>query len=193
MVNKKYIILLSGGVICLLLISVAYAAMSSQLTLSVNEVTQTAQSWNVALTTGTLTATVEGTGDTGRSCGTATATATAITVNNTTLSKPGDGCVYTFVVNNTGTIAAKLGTITPTKPTSTTCGTASGGNMVCGNITYRVTTNSAGTTIAKSSNTTVAAGGTKTLYLVVRYTGTDLATSAVTQTGAKFKLPFNQA
>ena len=193
MVNKKYIILLSGGVICLLLISVAYAAMSSQLTLSVNKVTQTAQSWNVALTTGTLTATVEGTGDTGRSCGTATATATAITVNNTTLSKPGDGCVYTFVVNNTGTIAAKLGTITPTKPTSTTCGTASGGNMVCGNITYRVTTNSAGTTIAKSSNTSVAAGGTKTLYLVVRYTGTDLATSAVTQSGAKFTLPFNQA
>ena len=161
--------------------------------MSVNKVTQTAQSWNVALTTGTLTATVEGTGDTGRSCGTATVTATSITVNNTTLSKPGDGCVYTFVVNNTGTIAAKLGTVTPTKPTGTTCGTASGGNMVCGNITYRVTTNSAGTTIAKSSNTSVAAGGTKTLYLVVRYTGTDLATSAVTQTGAKFKLPFNQA
>ena len=190
---KKYLIMITAVILGLAGITIAYAALSQQLTVTVNKVTQTAQTWNVALTTGTLTATVEGTGDTGRNCGTATATATAITVDDTSLSKPGDGCVYTFVVKNTGTIAAKLGTITPTKPTSTTCGTASGGNMVCGNITYKITTNAAGTTVATASNTTVAAGGTKTLYLVVRYTAATPASSAVTQTGAKFTLPFNQA
>ena len=190
---KRYLMLIIAVIVGMISISIAYAALSSQLTVTVNKVTQTAQSWNVALTTGTLTATVEGTGDAGRSCGTATATATAITVDNTSLSKPGDGCVYTFVVNNTGTIGAKLGTITPTKPTSTTCGTASGGNMVCGNITYKITTNAAGTTLATSSNTSVSAGGNKTLYLVVRYNASTPASSAVTQTGAKFTLPFNQA
>ena len=64
---------------------------------------------------------------------------------------------------------------------------------MCGNITYKLTTNAAGSTVISSSNFSVAAGATKDLYLVVRYTGTSLASSAVTQSGASFSLPFNQA
>ena len=74
---KKYLIMITAVILGLAGITIAYAALSQQLTVTVNKVTQTAQTWNVALTTGTLTATVEGTGDTGRNCGTATATATA--------------------------------------------------------------------------------------------------------------------
>ena len=193
MSNRKLKVVLLAAVVSLFSVTVAYAALSTSLTITFNKVTQNALTWNVAFVTGTLTATKEGTSDTGRTCGSATVTASAITVAETTLSKPGDGCVYKFQVKNSGGIAAKLGTITPTKPTSTTCGTASGGNMVCGNITYKITTNSAGTTVATSSNTTVAIGATKDLYLVVRYNADTPAASAVTQTGAKFTMPFEQA
>lgn len=192
--KNKYVMTLIGAFGLLLAVSIAYAALSTTLTITANKVTQQALTWNVALVTGTLTATEEGTAS-GRVCGTATVTTTNITVANTTLSKPGDGCVYTFQVRNSGDIAAKLGTITPTKPTGTgvTCATASGGNMVCGNITYKITTNSTGTTVATSSNTTVNAGQTKTLYLVVRYTGTSLSSSTIEQSSASFSMPFNQA
>ena len=191
--KRTYTIMLGAGIMSIFAIVIAYAALSTSLTITSNKVTQNALTWNVALVTGTLTAATEGTSATGRSCGSATVTATAITVADTTLSKPGDGCVYTFTVKNSGTIAAKLGTVTPTSPSGITC-TNSGASMVCGNITYKITTDAAGNTVASSSNTTVAANnGTKTLYLVVRYTGTSVNSSAVTHTGAKFTFPFNQA
>ena len=192
--TKKYIVPIGVLAVALLVIGVAYAALQSNLNVTVNKVTQNALTWNVALVAGTLTATEEGTGSTGRTCGTATVTATSITVADTMLSKPGDGCVYTFQVQNSGGIAAKLGTITPTAPTGSgvSCGTVSGGNMVCGNITYKITTDSAGSTIATSSNTTVEANTTKTLYLVVRY-NSESSGSSVTQTAAKFSMPFEQA
>ena len=193
--KRNYKVALVAVIVALAGVSIAYAALSTTLNITVNQVTQNALTWNVAFITGTVNATAEGTSATGRTCGAATVTATTVTVAATTLSKPGDGCVYKLQVKNSGTIAAKLGTITPTQPTGTgvSCGTASGGNMVCGNITYKITTDAAGSTLATSSNTTVAIGATKDLYLVVRYNSDALATTAVTQSGAQFALPFNQA
>jgi len=99
--------------------------------------------------------------------------------------------VLALNIKNSGGIAAKLSAITPTKPGSTTCATASGGNMVCGNITYKLTTDSAGSTVLTSQ--TLAAGAALPVYLVVSYTGTTLNSTAVTQSNATFSLAFAQA
>jgi len=174
-------------------IAIAYAALSTSLTVTANKVTQNALSWNVGFVTGTVTATAGGTSSTGRTCGSATVAATSVTVADTTLSKPDDSCLYKLQVTNAGGIAASLGSVTPTKPTSTTCGTASGGTMVCGNITYKLTTDASSSTVVSSSNFSLAAGATKDLYLLVKYTGTSVNSSAVTQSAGKFTLVFNQA
>ena len=189
--KRTYTIMLGAGIMSIFAIVIAYSALSTSLTVTSNKVTQNALTWNVALVTGTLTATTEGTSATGRSCGSATVTATAITVADTTLSKPGDGCVYTFTVKNSGTIAAKLGTVTPTSPSSISC-TNSGASMVCGNITYKLTTNSGGSTLLTTSAGNLTAGSSLTVYLVAEYTGTTVNSSAVTQTGGKFTLVYNQ-
>ena len=191
--NENLKLLALFAVIVLLGVGIAYAALSTTLTVTFGKVTQNALTWKVGFTGTSATGTRTGTSATGASCGAATNTESAVTVADTTLSKPEDGCIYKLQVKNSGGIAAKLGTVTPTKPSSTTCGTASGANMVCGNITYKLTTDSAGSTVISSSNFTVGAGATKDLYLVVRYTGTSLASSAITQSGASFSLPFNQA
>lgn len=188
--NYKFVLLIA--ITSVLGIAIAYAALSTTLTITTNKITQNALTWNVGFVTGTITPTAGGTSGTGRTCGSATVTASAVTVADTTLSKPDDSCTYKLQVKNNGGIAATLGTITPTKPTSTTCATASGGTMVCGNITYKLTTDSAGSTVVTSSNFSVAAGATKDLYLLVKYTGTTLNGSAVTQSAGKFTLTFNQ-
>ena len=90
--------------------SIAYAALSSTLTISMNQVTQNSLSWDVAFQTGTVTGTPGGSSSsTGRSCGNATVTADSVTVADTLLSKPEDSCTYSLVIKNTGSVDAKLG------------------------------------------------------------------------------------
>ena len=188
--NLKFILavalVLLGG------ISIAYAALSTTLTITFGKVTQNALTWNVGFTGSSATATAGGTSATGRSCGAATITASAVTIADTTLSKPGDKCTWKLTIKNSGTVGAKLNSITPTKPTSITCGTADKGKMICGNITYLLATNSDGSTQLGTGGT-LAANGTLDVYLVASYTGTGLNSAAVTQTGAKFAIGYTQA
>ena len=174
-------------------IGIAYAALSTTLTITFGNVTQTALNWNVGFQGTTISGTPGGTSSTGRSCGTATVAqdTLSVTVADTTLSKPNDSCTYTLTVKNSGNIPAKLDNITPTAPSGITCGTISGGNMVCGNITYKLASNSDGSTILPT-NTTLAASETQTVYLVVKYTGTTTNSSSVTHTGATFTLNYIQ-
>ena len=61
--------------------SIAYAALSSTLTIQMNQVTQNSLSWNVGFQPGTVTGTPGGSSSsTGRSCGNATVTANSVTV-----------------------------------------------------------------------------------------------------------------
>lgn len=173
-------------------IVVAYAALSATLNISFSGITQNALTWNVGFTGTSAAGAAAGTSATGRSCGNATITASTVSVAATTLSKPGDKCTYTLTIKNSGSIAARLSSITPTKPTSTTCATASGATMVCGNITYKLTSDSGGAT-AINANTTLNAGASLTVYLVASYTGAGLNSSAVTQSGAKFVLSYAQS
>lgn len=173
-------------------ISVAYAALSTNLTVTASKITQNALTWNVGFTGTSATATSSGTSNTGLSCGTATITSTSVTIANSTLSKPGDTCIYALTIKNSGTIPAKLNTITPTAPTSVTCGTASGGLLVCGNITYRLASNNAGTTTLTTGGV-LAANATLPVYLSISYTGTGVNSSAVTQNSAKFTINYVQS
>ena len=195
--KEKLQLILIAAFILVAGIGIAYAALSTTLTITMNKVTQNALTWNVAFTTGTVTGTAAGTSGTGRSCGNATVTANSVTVADTTLSKPGDKCTYALTIKNTGGIAASLGSITGTAPTSTTCNitnasTSAGASMVCGNLTYKIGTDASGTAL-KTGTTIAASTGTQAVYLIVEYTGTSLNSSAVTQSAGKFTFVYNQA
>lgn len=173
-------------------IGIAYAALQTTLNISFNSITQNQLTWNIGFTGSSATATEGGTSATGRSCGTATITPTTVTIANTTLSKPDDSCSYALTIKNSGTVTGKLQSITPTAPSGITCDPISSGRMVCGNITYTLASNSSGSTIiATGSN--LEPNETLTVYLVAKYTGTTLNSSAVTHTGAQFAILYNQA
>ena len=194
-----YIIL--GVVSCLVVVmSIAFAALSTTLTINFGNVTQSVQTFNFSVPDGTYNATEGGTSDTvGRSCAAATVSSNVVTIPNISLSKPDDSCTWDFNINNTGTIAAKITAVTPTKPyagtsgtTLATCATAAGGSLVCGNISYTFSYNSSGTTYtafpAAPNLTLAATSSTKALRLEAKYTGTGVNSSAVYQKSAKFVL-----
>jgi len=190
--GKKLNFLLIIAAVLVVGIGVAYAALSTTLNITFGNVTQSAISWNVGFTGTTATATASGTSATGRVCGNATITSSAVTLAETTLSKPGDKCTYTLTVKNSGSVGATLNSITPTAPTSISCSTATGGNLVCGNITYKLTSDAAGANVLTTGNT-LAANATQTIYLVAMYTGTGVQSSQVVHNGAKFTLSYIQA
>lgn len=201
--NKKLKMLLLVVAILLVGVTVAYAALSATLNVTVNKITQNVNSFGVEfINTGSSIAatTVGGTSATGRSCGTATVTANSVTISDTTLSKPDDSCQYTLTLKNVGTITAKLISITPTNPSGTSCSTSSGARMVCGaaankSITYTLTTDTGASTLLTTSTTkaaTFVANDTLVVYLTAKYTGTELNSTAVNQTGASFRLNWGQ-
>lgn len=172
--------------------SIAYAALSSTLTISMNQVTQNSLSWDVAFQTGTVTGTPGGSSSsTGRSCGNATVTADSVTVADTLLSKPDDSCTYKLVIKNTGSVDAKLGTITPLSPDSISC-TTSGASMVCGNITYELATVNNGSTLLSTDSVLPKTNGTLTVYLILKYTGSTPSDTEAVQSNGGFTLVYNQ-
>ena len=172
-------------------VSIAYAALSSTLNVTISKVTQNAESWDVGFDGSSATATVGGTSATGRSCGTATITRSSVTVANTLLSKPDDSCTYKLTISNAGTINAKITGITPTAPSGITCNPKSGANMVCGNITYKIATDANGSTLL-AENDALNSGATKDVYLIVKYTGNTVSGTSVTQSGASFSVVYGQ-
>ena len=190
--NKLYI-MLAIALVAVVVLGVAYAAMSTVLTITSGKVTQNALNWNVAFDTAstTVNATAGGTSATGRTCGAATVSASTLTFADTMLSKPGDTCTWSFTIRNTGSIAAKISGFAYTKPVSS-C-TTSGATMTCGNIKYSVTTDTAGSTVLKSG-TSLSANKTLAAYIVAEYVPTNaVQSSAITQTGATFKMTWAQS
>lgn len=176
-------------------LSIAYAAMSTTLTTTFGKVTQNSLTWNVGFdtTSTSVSATAGGTSATGRSCGTATIAAGSVTIGDTTLSKPGDKCTWAVTVRNSGQINAKLSSIAGTQPSGNTCSTQTG-TMTCGNIKYSVTTDTAGTTAVLKSGESLAANQTLAAYIVAEYVPTNaVQSSAITQTGATFKMTWAQS
>ena len=192
--RKRLYVIMCALAVAVVALSIAYAALSATLNIGVSSVQQTPQTWNVAFEAGTVTGTAAGTSAVGRSCGTATVNATTASIAATELSKPGDKCTYALTIKNTGSINATLASITPTQPTGTgvSCGTASGAQMVCGNITYTLASNTSGS-LLPTGGTLAASTGTLPVYLIAEYTGETLAGTEIVQSNAGFTLVYNQA
>ena len=182
--RKKMYISVLALIIAIVGLSVAYAALSTTLNINFGDVTQNTLSWSVGFEGSTAEGEASGTGATGRTCGTATITSSSVNLATTTISKPGDKCTYSLTIKNSGTIDANLSSITPKNPNSISCETSTGSTMVCGNITYKLTTDKEGTTPLDNTES-LAIGGSLPVYLVVSYN--------VVQSGAAFALSFAQA
>lgn len=190
--KKKSYIILTVLSVMIIGLSVAFAALSTTLTINFGNVTQSSQNWNVQFKEeSALEAEKNGTSDTGLVCGTVKATTTTATVSDSTLSKPGDKCVWALNVKNTGTIDATLSTITPVTPSSVECTTV-GASMVCGNITYKLASNADGSALLATGVDVLNTTGNLPVYLVAEYTGTELSATPVTHTGAGFTMNFAQ-
>ena len=185
--NNKTILIVTILCAALFGLSIAYAALSATLTITMGKVTQNALSWNVGFETGTVTGTKTG----GATCGQATATADTVTVANTTLQTLHDKCVYKLKIKNTGSVAAQLSSITAKSPSSVTCNTSTTSQMVCGNITYKLTTDAAGSSLLGTGGTLAATSGTLDVYLSAEYTGTETG-SASEQNNGGFTLVYSQ-
>lgn len=178
-------------------LSVAYAALSTTLNINVDKVTANKIDWDVSMSCSLTTS--GGTSATGRSCGAVSTSGTSITVADSQLSKPGDYCLYTCTVTNGSDVAISLGNIAstaPTKASGTESCTASGSAITCTYVKYQLcTAQSSGTcsTALSTSNGSVPANSTKTIYLLNSFTSTSLNTAGAVLTNAKFTLTYNQA
>ena len=200
--NKKLTQILVAIVLTITGLSVAFAALSTTLNITTSSVKQAGPdvvSWNVGFQGSSATATVGGSSDQGRACTDATVSPSQVTVaSGIQLSKPGDSCTYQLTIKNSGTIPAKLNSITPTSPTGTgvtctpTAGSTTGSaKIVCGNITYTLAGSANGATNFVTG-TTLTANQTTTAYLIAAFTGTSPASSAITQSGAAFSINYVQ-
>lgn len=195
--KKKFYVIMSVLVVAIIIMSIAYSTLSTNIKVNFGTVKQLGQTWSVSFVPGTYNATAAGTSGTGRVCGTVTVASgspTFATVADTQLSKPGDRCTWELTIKNTGSIGAYLKSFTATQPSGyTNCTISSAKNqMVCGAVLYKITSDAAGANLLPVTTTTVGAGSTLKVYLIAAYNGNDLLTSAVTQKSAKFSLVFEQ-
>ena len=173
-------------------LSVAYAALSSTLTAKFNTVSQAVATWNVGFDTSMSTAGVPGGTSTDTiTCGAANITAGAVTIGNTSIGKPGDYCRYALKVKNIGDIDAKLSQITFIQPSGGTC-TTSGATMVCGDITYKITIDEAGSNQLAIDRVLAKQTGELPIWLHVVYSGASLATDTLNLTNGGFSLYYVQ-
>jgi len=190
--RKRLYIIMCSLAVAVVGLSVAYAALSQTLNITLATVTQSPQQWNVAFVTGTVTPTANGTSTTGLECGNATVTESQVSIESIKLSKPDDICTYPLTIKNTGTIAAKLNQIVVNEPSSLTCD-KSGASMQCGNITYKLVTNVNNETLLTTGGTLAASTGTLNVWLIAKYTGSNVNSTQVTHSNPNFVLTYVQA
>ena len=179
--NKQTMIIVT--ILCAMLfgLAVAYAALSATVNVTFGKVIQNSLTWNVGFEPGTITATPSGSANV--VCGEATTTANTVTIANTTLTTLHDKCLYKLKIENTGSIDALLQSISPRVPTSMSCNTTTTSQMVCDNITYKLTSDAEGLALLDVNNVLSANTGTLDVYLSVEYTGTATGTTNQQSTG----------
>ena len=192
--DKSIIFVIFILMIATLALSIAFSSLSTLLNINYGDVNQSAQTWDVGFDTSgsPLAASSTGTSAAGRICGAATITKDSVSVADTQLSKPGDTCTWSLTIQNLGTIDAELNSVTPIIGENS-C-TISGSSMECGNITYKLATDQAGTTLLSGQiNSTLAkTNGTKDVYLIATYSSNSIGGSSNTQSGIGFTILYNQ-
>ena len=189
--TKKIAILVIFIIVIVLMLSVAYTALSSTLKINTEKVSQAQITWSVGFVEGEVSPLQYGTSNVGRSCSNAVATSDTVSIGPTVLSKPGDACAYKLTIMNTGSVDAKLSTITPVNPTTTSC-IKTGSTMECGNITYMLATDPIGNELLTSNTYIPKIDGSLDVYFILKYTGsgTNVSTS---QVGGGYTLVYRQA
>lgn len=190
--RKPLYVSLLALIIAVVGISIAYAALSTSLKVNFGKVTRHAFIWDVKLKNETVSGIPSGTS--GTVCGTATVTDSSATVDEVTLDKPGDKCVYPITVQNKGDIDANLINVAATSPRGVSCDSSTESKMVCGNVVYQLTSDAAGTTPLKRNNQRILKNnGASDFYLVVSYEVSANASNIdATHTDAGFTLVYGQ-
>ncbi|MBR1386075.1 MAG: hypothetical protein IJ568_04525 [Bacilli bacterium] len=188
--RKELITIILAIIIIILGLSIAYSALSTTLNIKSNKISHASLTWDVAFETGYVNAIVSGTSSTGIKCGTASVTTSTVSVSDTVLYKPDDSCSYPLIIKNNGSLDAILSTITPITPTSVSC-TTNGAEMVCGDITYKLTTDASGNNLLRTNSILEKISGTERVYLVIKYTGLGGNTTS-TQYSGGFTLVYKQ-
>lgn len=199
-VNKKAFIILSILIMIIIVMSIAFSVLSSTLSISNNNLTQNIESWNVGFVANSALEPfqVGGTSNTGRNCGKLKVTATSVSLatgETLTLSKPGDWCTYKLTVSNSGTIAAKLSSITFTNPTGITCTvTENGAKATCNKLIFQLTMDSSGNgNPYVQPNDVINAGTNIDMYLIIWLQNSATLTSTnINYTNPIFNLVYSQ-
>jgi len=186
--NKGLILGIVAMIVAIIGTGVAFAALGTTLNVT-GTAKVTPASWNIhfrTLSSPTIT-------------GAATVPTPPVlsdtTINNfnIVLTKPGDSVTYTFYVENSGSLAARIGTFTaPTGPTCTGTGTnaTNDASTVCTNLTYTYKNVTTGNTIAAGE--VLAAGASTQIELKIMYnsTATALPDAEVTISGLGFSMNY---
>lgn len=193
--NKKIILLVL--IVAITSITIAYAVLSTSLSISGNTEVQGAE-WGMSITDF-------------RAITTGTATYTSPSIEGTTLSnytvsltKPGDSVEFSFFAKNTGSIAAEIASIINSTPVCTsTTGNTADAEMVCNNLKITFShisleikvgeiypANSTAYCLSTDPNT----GKDGMFYLLIEYdsNATSVPTSSVTISNLKNQINFIQ-
>lgn len=188
--DKNIIVAASITASLVLALSIAFAALATNLNISFGNVTQNALTWNVGFKGSSVTPIQEGTSNTGLSCGGATVTPSTVTIADSTLSKPNDKCTYALTIENTGDVSANLSAITMSQPTNMSCVIKDEATMECGNITIKLKTESG---VDFTSGVTIEPKEEYELSLIIEYTGTELNSTETTISSSKVTFAYTQS
>ena len=192
--RNNLIITLSVLVVLVIGITIVYAALSVSLKVSTSNVTQNIASWNVGFAQAT---TVKGYAQnssgstTGISCGNASATTNSISIEKSVLTKPGDICYWDFTLKNSGTIDAKLTSVTVTSPKEVSCSKNDEKQYVCGNIAYSIYHVYSGRWPLYTEGEVLSAGENQALRISMTLTGS-ISSSQQTQSGLTYTFIWSQ-
>lgn len=151
---------------------IAYSALTATLHIQFSTITYNSVTWNVGFEPGRINAIKRGSNET--VCGEAVINPNFVEIDNISLYTLHDKCIYPLKIKNTGTIDAVLGSIAAKTPASSSCDTSQPAKMICGNITYKLTIDEAGTKLLNTMEEIEAKKGQLDVYLYTEYTGLEL-------------------
>lgn len=179
-------------IIAIILLTVAFAAMSTTLTINGTGVVDPGN-WGVRFER--LSAPILKGSASVESAAQLADNGTSISGFKAVLTKPGDAVSYKFYIKNYGTINAQISSLTKQTPICTglsaTTGTADA-TIVSSNISYTLTYASTGATVAQGN--TLNAGGEVEVILTLKYSDstTQLPTNDVEISGLDISLLYGQ-
>ena len=200
--NKNIILIVL--IVVLVSMTIAYAALQTQLKIGNNDTTATVHggTWDVHFLANSVSTSTSGTG---YSLTTPSVSGSSISNVRVRFSDTDDSVTYTFVLQNAGSINAKLSAISPSTLTPSCTGLDSTSNsIVCNNLSYtlsyygsptKISDGSIGTSTLSGNlavNQVLKAGEQISVQLTVSYTGQDLPTDDVMISGLDRTLTFTQ-